>query len=90
MDIVTACSAIRQCNDSFVMSRKPTVDAKAAALSVQTLKQYLERARADGKPIRELEIEEGLLWTAQGMRWVMPFVTSAEAMLAHERRKRNA
>ncbi len=88
MDIATACSAIRQCNDSFVRSKKPTVDAKAAALSVVTLKQYLERVRADGKPIRELDIEEDLLWTAEGMRWVMPFVISAEGMLAYERRKR--
>jgi hypothetical protein len=87
MDITTACSAIRQCNDSFVMRKKPTVDAKAAALSVATLKQFLERVRADGKPIRELDIEEGLLWTPEGMQSVMPFVISAESMLAYARRK---
>lgn len=87
MDIATACSAIRQCNDAFVMQRNPTIDAKAAALSVATLKQFLERVRADGKPIRELDIAEVLLWTPEGMRWVMPFVTSAEGMLAYERRK---
>ncbi len=87
MDITTACSAIRQCNNAFAVSKKPSVDAKAAALSVVTLKQYLERARADGKPIRELDMSEGALWTPEGIRWVMPFVLSAEGLLAHERRK---
>ncbi len=87
MDITTACRALRQCNDAFVMHKKPTVDAKAAALSVATLKEYLERTRADGKPIRELDVTEDLLWTPEGIRWVMPFVFSAEGMLANERRK---
>ena len=87
MDIATACRAIRQCNASFVMLKTPTLDAKAAALSVATLKDFLEQARSDGKPIRELDIEQSLLWTPQGMRWVMPFVQSAEEMLARERSK---
>jgi len=89
MDIATSCSTIRQCNECFVMRKASTVDATGAASAVQVLKQFLERARADGRPIRELDIAEHLLWTEEGMRWVMPFVFSAEAMLAHERRKRN-
>jgi hypothetical protein len=47
----------------------------------------LEREKAEGKPIRELEIAEHLLMTREGIRWVMPFVLSAELMEKSRRRK---
>ena len=87
MDILQACRTLRHCNECFAMRRPPTLGDAAAADALLTLKLYLERMKADGKPIRELEVAPPLLYTREGMQWVMPFVLSAEAMLAHERRK---
>ncbi len=42
----------------------------------------LELARTDGKLIHELEIADHLLGTPSGIRWVMPFVTRAQEILA--------
>jgi urease gamma subunit len=56
--------------------------------AVATIKAYLERERTDGKPIQELVIADELLMTREGVRWVMPFVLSAEKMLARELGKR--
>lgn len=87
MDIHQACHTLRHCNEAFAMRRQPSLGDTDAAAAVLALKHYLERAKSDGKPIRELEIAPALLYTGEGMRWVMPFVLSAEAMLAHEKRR---
>lgn len=87
MDILQACATLRHCNECFVMRRPPTLGEADASDAVLTLKRFLERMKADGKPIRELEIAPPLLYTPAGMQWVLPFVLDAEAMLAHERRK---
>lgn len=47
----------------------------------------MEREKAEGKPIRELEIAEHRLMTREGIRWVMPFVLSAGSMEKSRRRK---
>lgn len=55
--------------------------------AVATIKAYLEREKADGKPIREPELTEDQLMSREGIRWVMPFVLSAESMENAKRRK---
>lgn len=86
MEISEACACLRDCNERFCMRQPPRTSSFEALEAVGVLKVYLERVRADGKPIRELEIAEHLLVTAEGMRWVMPFVISAEGMLASQKR----
>ena len=86
MEIFAACETLRICNELFCKRQKPSISGFEAVEAVRVLKAYLERARADGKPIRELDIAETLLFTPEGMRWVMPFVISAEGMLARHRR----
>ena len=87
MDITEACGTIRRCNDALGLRHPlPTSEAELGH-AVRTLKVFLERAKADGKSICELEVADYLLCTAEGMRWVMPFLLSAEGMLAYERRK---
>ena len=61
--------------------------AAVVASAVGVVKAYLQRVRADGKSIHELDIPEHLAFTPEGMRWVMPSVISAEGMLAYSRRK---
>jgi hypothetical protein len=87
MDIVSACKSIRNCNDAFDSGKPVTVTEEQIGEAVGALKRYLELARGDGKLIRELEVANHLLLTREGMRWVMPFVLSAVAMLAHQSRK---
>ena len=55
--------------------------------AVAEVRRYLENAKADGKAIHELVVAEHLLTTREGVRWVMPFVLSAESMEASKRRK---
>ena len=86
MEILEACKMLRQCNERFCMRQEPAIGSHEASMAVQALKSFLERARADGKPIQELDIAESLLFTPEGLRWVMPFVISAEGMLAYKRR----
>ncbi len=90
MDIHQACHTLRHCNEAFALQRQPALGEADAVAAVAALKQFLERVKADGKPIRELEIAPPLLFTREGLRWVMPFVISAEAMLAHERRRQTS
>lgn len=85
MKVSEACEVLRACNDAFGARREPKIPSLEATAAVGTLKAYLERARDGGKPISELEIAERLLFTPEGMRWVMPFVLSAESMIANER-----
>jgi hypothetical protein len=87
MEILEACKTLRHCNERFCMLQEPAVGSLEASMAVQALKSFLETVRADGKPIQELDIAEALLFTPEGMRWVMPFVISAEGMLAYQRRK---
>ncbi len=82
MDISEACKTVRQCNDAFVMRKAPAVPQSAVVVATQAIKVFLERARCDGKLIHELDIADNLLYTPEGIRWVMPFVISAEGMLA--------
>lgn len=85
MNITDACRIIRRCNES-IQSYSASVECDGVPLAVATLKTYLETARADGKSIDELLISESVLLTPQGMRWVMSFVTAAEAMEANKKR----
>jgi len=87
MDIQLACQTLRHCNECFATGAAPRWTAGDAFAAVQAVKRFLERVKADGKPIRELDIAEPLLFTRQGLQWVMPFVFSVEAMLAHDRRR---
>ena len=56
--------------------------------AVQEVKRYLEKENGDGQSITELEIAEHLLMTREGVRWVMPFVMSAESLEESHRRGR--
>ena len=86
-DALQACKLIRGWNDALVTGAVPPTPRSALAEAVIGVKRYLEREKADGKPIRQLEIAEQALATAEGVRSVMPFVFSAEAMEAAKRRK---
>ena len=88
MDIATACGILRRCNDEFLEGKEVDAHPLDAAAAVHEIKRYLEDARLDGKRIDELAISASMLLTPQGMRWIMPFVLSAEAMEASKRRKR--
>jgi hypothetical protein len=85
MDIARACQTIRQCNEGF-STGDATERAEGVVDAVRFVKSYLESVKADGKPIRDLEISESLLLTPEGMRWVMPFVLDAESLAASEKR----
>jgi hypothetical protein len=87
IEIQAACKLIRQWNDAFVAQKGPDLPSASLVEAVADLKRYLELKKGDGKPIRELEVAEHLLVTREGVRWVMPFVISAESMEAHQRRK---
>lgn len=87
MDIVEACRMIRQCHEAFRAVREPPDRAATVAKAVQVLKTYLQMVRADGKRIHELEFAEHLVFTPEGMRWVEPFLLSAEAIVAFDLRK---
>ncbi|MFL6698689.1 MAG: hypothetical protein ACJ8GJ_16105 [Vitreoscilla sp.] len=86
-DALRACKLIRGWNDALVTGAAPPTAPSALAEAVVGVKRYLEREKADGKPIRQLEIAEQALATPDGLRSVMPFVFSAEAMEAAKRRK---
>ena len=88
MEIADACKAILYCNDALSQGESLIRCEPEIALSVKTITTFLERVRNDGKPIAELDIPDHLLCTPEGIRWVMPFVLSVEAMLALERRRR--
>ena len=85
MNIADACKIVRRCNES-IQSHSASVECEGVPLAVATLKTYLETTRADGKSVDELLISESVLLTPQGMRWVMSFVTAAEAMEANKMR----
>ena len=79
MDIGRACKTVRLWDDLFVTGRTAAVQPENLGLAVAEVKRYLETARADGKPIRELEIPDHILLTPEGVHFVMPFVVSAES-----------
>jgi len=89
MEIAEACKAIRQCNDAFCARLESPLPPALVSEAVQVLKSYIERVRGDGKPVQELAIAEHLVCTPEAIRWVMPFLLSAESMLASERRKQS-
>ena len=86
MNIAEACRTIHQWQEVFAPGAVDSSVPKSLVDAVETLKGYLEREKADGKPIAELAISEHLLMTREGVRWVMPFVLSAECMEASKRR----
>ena len=87
MDIAEACKTVRAWEQRFATGATGSVYPGHLANAVPELKRYLEGARGDGKPIRELEIAEHLLMTRECMRWVMPYVLSAESMEATRHRR---
>jgi hypothetical protein len=86
MTIDDACKTVRAWAELFSNGQSRSTPAGLPE-AVAIIKGYLERDRADRNPIRELEIAEHLLATREGIRWVMPFVLSAESMEAAKRRK---
>ncbi len=86
MDIAEACRTVHQWQEVFAPGGAVTGVPKNLSEAVTVLKRYLEAAKCDGKPIHELAISEHLLMTREGVRWVMPFVLSAESMEASKRR----
>lgn len=87
MTIDDACKAVRQWADLVCPGANGRGVPASLSESVATIKAYLEREKAAGKPIRERVIADHLLMTRQGVRWVMPFVLSAESMETAKRRK---
>ncbi len=90
MDIMQACNTIRHCNDRFLMRQPPVATEADVAEAVRAVKHYLERARSDGKSVRELEIADDLSCSPDMIRSVMPFVLSAEGLIAYECRRHSA
>ncbi len=90
MDIATACKTVHDWADVFYPDGKPHSTPASLVDAVAVIKAYLEREKADGKPITELEIVQHMLMTREGIRWVMPFAISAESMEAKKRRKAGA
>ena len=86
MEIVEACQTVHVWAELFAPGATGRSVPGNLLIAVATVKRYLENAKADGKPIRELEIAEHLLTTREGVRWVMPFVLSAESIEASKRR----
>ena len=86
MTIDEACRTVHAWHELLSMDESRSTPASLPE-AVAVIKAYLEREKADGKPIRELEIAEVLLMTREGVRWVMPFVLSAESMEKTKRRK---
>lgn len=86
MDIDDACETVHAWHELFSISQSRSTPANLPE-AVLVIKAYLERERADGMPIQELDLAEPLLMTRKGVRWVMPFVLSAESMAASKRRK---
>jgi len=87
MNVAEACRIVHQWQELFSPSASGRSVPGNLVDAVAVIKAYLEGERADGKAIGELEIAEALLMTRQGVRWVMPFVLSAEAMETSKRRK---
>lgn len=85
MTVDDACKTVRAWHKLFSISESRSAPASLPQ-AVAVIKAYLEREKADGKPIRELEIAEALLMTREGTRHVMPFVLSAESIEAAKRR----
>jgi hypothetical protein len=80
VNISDACQTIRAWNDVF----NPTATQRTVPGDLQDgvleLKRFLEDAKGDGEPIAELQIAEHLLATRSALKWVMPYVVTAEAM----------
>ena len=87
MDIAEACRTIHEWQEVFAPGAAVSSVPKSLSEAVTVLKRYLESAKCDGKPIHELAISEHLLMTREGVRWVMPYVQSAESMEASKRRR---
>ncbi len=87
MDISDACKTVHRWNDLLEPGSRGGSVPGGLPEAVAIIKAYLEREKADGKPIQELVVADHLLMTRQGIRWVMPFVLSAESMEASKRRK---
>jgi hypothetical protein len=86
VEIAVACKTIRAWNDFFLMKSASAAAPDGLPEAVFEVKRYLENTRADGKPIRELDVATDLLYTPEAIRWVMPFVFSAESLEASRRR----
>lgn len=81
MDITEACMTLRACEAAFGEGREPKVMPFELELAVHAIKRFLEAERPDACPIRELEIDEQLLFTRVGVHYVMPFVRDVERRL---------
>jgi hypothetical protein len=88
VDIGYACKTIRAWNDLLTPGAVRRSVPGGLPEAVIELKRYLEVARGDGKPIRELDIPEQFLASPEALRRVMPFVVSAESIAAHALRMR--
>ena len=86
MDIAEACRTVNHWQEVFAPGSTANTVPKSLSEAVTVLRHHLENARCDGKPIDELAISEHLLMTREGVRWVMPFVLSAESMEASKHR----
>lgn len=82
MDIGYACRTIRAWNDLLTPGATCRSVPGGLPEAVAELKRYLEVARGDGNPIRELDIAEQFLASPEALRIVMPFVHSAESLAA--------
>ncbi len=87
MDIATACKTVHEWAKVFRDDAKQLAAPLSLAEAVAVIKAYLEREKADGKPIAELAIADYLLMTRAGVRWVMPFALTAEHIEAAKQRR---
>ena len=67
MDIGYACKTIRAWNDLLTPGAPSRAVPGGLPEAVTELKRYLEVARGDGKPIRELDIPEQFLASPEAL-----------------------
>jgi hypothetical protein len=82
LDISSACKTVRAWGDLLRRDAEGRREPESLSSAVGEIRRYLELAVADGRPLVELAVGEHLLSTPEGIRWVMPFVLSAEGIEA--------
>ena len=90
MTIDDACKAVHRWAQLLSLASRGGGVPGGLPEAVATIKAYLERESADGKPIIELELTEDQLMSREGIPWIMPLVLSVESMETAKRRKARA
>ncbi|HEY9023261.1 MAG TPA: hypothetical protein VIP05_03095 [Burkholderiaceae bacterium] len=88
MEPTVACTIVRECQAAFQDGKRPRPSPAELLLAVRSIRNFLESARPDARPIAQLQVDEGLLYTRTGVDYVMPFVENVERRLIFAARAR--